>query len=530
MPLRPKLPVRLLQVASVAVPLVALVVWGQRSWQSDLEHASALAVRDTDVVREYVLRAIQTADGAIAQAELAARGLSWDEIATPAIHEELKRIDDRADIPNGIAFIDPTGRVRNSSIAFPVSSSVADRDYFMALRDGDDALFIGQQIHTRISDLDVIPVARRRSEAAFGGLIIANLDVSALTRFFEKARAHDQTVVGLVRRDGYLLARAPAIPPVKFGPDTPVMRALATGSRGTYRGVASIDQVERIYAFAQVGELPVFISYGFSVQSVAAGWRTNMYIAGAFAILCSVLLLAAASRARTVQRHRDKLVAEVEAQTAELKAALAEKNVLLREVHHRVKNNLAMTVGLVRVISRKASPDAQPYFREIAQRLTAVGKIYSQVHQSGDLSTIDVAVYLREVCAEITRAFGSDTFKLRTRLEPIIVDADTALPLGLIVSELVANAFKHAFKNRNDGEVLVRVSELGDRGILTVRDNGCGLPATVRPNASGLGLVEALAKQIGGTYRAKTRPEGGAQFRITFNTGAKRRNAEARVA
>lgn len=512
----PKSPVRLLQIASIAMPLVALVIWGQRSWQSELDHASALAVRDAEIVREYVLRAIEAANAAIAQADLATEGLSWTQIATRETNERLKKIDDQTDLSTGIGLVDANGQVRVSSQVHPVSTNVADREYFTALRERAYAPFIGQQVRTRAIGADVIPIARRRSGANFDGIIVASLAVDPLVRFFQKAAANDQTVVGLVRADGYLLARWPSIPPRKFEPDTPVMRALATGPRGTYSGVASIDRVDRTYAFAQVGDFPIYISYGFSVESVAARWREKMYIAFAFAVLCSALVLAVAAQARNVQRHRDELAAEVAVRTKELKKSLAEKNILLREVHHRVKNNLAMMIALVRLIARKASSDAQPYFKEIAQRLNAIGKIYNQVHHSGDLSGIDAAVYLRDVCTEITRAFGSDVFTLRAELEPVLVDVDTALPLGLIVSELVTNAFKHAFKDREAGDVLVRLRRSGDVGVLTIRDNGCGLPTATRPSATGLTMIAALVKQIDGTYRAKTREHGGAQFKITF--------------
>jgi two-component system, sensor histidine kinase PdtaS len=125
------------------------------------------------------------------------------------------------------------------------------------------------------------------------------------------------------------------------------------------------------------------------------------------------------------------------------------------------------------------------------------------------------------VCTDIVNAFGSEHLHLRTDIAPIDIDIDTALPLGLIVSELVTNALKHAFEGRESGTILVRVRQTDGAGQLTVRDNGRGLPAATRPSATGLGLVELLTRQIGGTLRQKTRPEGGAQFRVTFRTDRK---------
>jgi two-component sensor histidine kinase len=511
----------LLHVASLIVPLLGLVVWGHFSWRIELTRATGLAEKNAEISREYILRAVQTAESALGQADLLVRGLSWDEIATREVHEQLRQIDDTSDLPWSIALVDGNGVQRNSTSAFPVKNNFSDREYFKALRDGHTGLYVGQVLKGRISGQETIPVARRRNAETFDGVIVASIRVATLVGFFEKLKIDDQTIASVAKADGAVLARWPPIPPIVLSPDTPYMRAIAKSNRGTYAGTAGSDGVERVYAFAQVGDLPLYAVYGFSLNRIVEQWLTGVYVAGAFALLGSMLLWTAASGVRAAQRRRDELAAQVEARTAELKSALAEKNLLLREVHHRVKNNLGMMVALVRIIGRQAPADSQSYFRDIAARITAVGKIYSQIHAHGDLSDFDAAAYLREVSSEIVKAFGSERFRLRTDIAPVDIDIDTALPLGLIASELITNALKHAFEGRDSGEILVRLRQADGFGILTVRDNGRGLPEATRPSAAGLGLVEILTKQIGGTLRRKTRPEGGAQFKVTFGTGRK---------
>jgi two-component sensor histidine kinase len=210
-----------------------------------------------------------------------------------------------------------------------------------------------------------------------------------------------------------------------------------------------------------------------------------------------------------------------------LKAALVEKNVLLREVHHRVKNNLAMMTSLVRIIGRTAPVDSQPYFRDIAQRITVVGKIYNQIHSAGDLSAFDAAAYLREVCGETVRALGSPVIRLRLDVAHMDIDVDTALPVGLIATELITNALKHAFEGRDRGELLVRAWQLDGTGFLTVADDGRGLPETIRSKAAGLGLAETLARQVDGTLKADARPCGGTEFNLSFRLNRRRRSADA---
>lgn len=517
-------------MASVVLPAIGLAIWAYQSWQGELARATALAEKNVEISREYLLRAIQTAEGVISQAELVVHGLSWAQIATPEVHQRLKRVDESSDLPWGIGLVDPNGIQRNASVAFPVSNDLSDREYFKALRDGHTGLYIGPALMTRVSRRETIPVARRRSGEGFDGIIVVNIRTETLVGFFEKIKTDDQTIASVARRDGALLARWPPIPPMVLGPETPYMRAIAKGSRGTYSGVAGADGVERLYAFAQVGELPLYAVYGFSVNRIVEQWLSRLAVASAFALFAATLMWLAASRVQTVQRRRDELEREVEARTAELKAAVAEKSVLLREVHHRVKNNLSMIVALVRIIGRKAPADSQIHFRDIAARISAVGRIYSQIHAHGDLSGFDAAGYLREVCKEIVNAFGSERIALRTDIDPIDIDVDTALPLGLIVGELVTNALKHAFVGRDGGEILVRVRHADGIGVLTVRDNGNGLPASTRASAAGLGLVDVLAKQIDGTVRQKTRAGGGAQFRVTFRIGAKDRPSSQQAA
>lgn len=516
----------LVQIAGLVLPLVALVIWAQESWNGELDRASALASKNAAVVREYVLRTIQTAESALTQVDLQTQGLSSDAIGTRAVHTMLKQIDDAADVPWGIAIADENGRLRNSSLVFPLDASVADRDYFIAVRDGLAPLFIGERIRTRVSNEDAIPIARRRSGDPFTGIIAANVKVSTLVEFFEKLTADKRTTVSLLRMDGAQLARWPLMDPRRLGADSPFMRYLANGkAEDVYRAVAASDQVERIYAYARVGDLPMVVTYGLSIPGIAAHWRQNLYVATAIAALCALLLIGAGGHLRTMQRQRDGLVAEVKSRTAELESALADKEVLLREVHHRVKNNLAMTAGMVRIVARTTPPETQPAFQDIARRVTTIGQLYEHVYQADKVSALDLGAYLGEICRKHAISFGMDQVRLRTELQSVIVDIDTALPVGLIAGELVTNAYKHAFSPGRSGEILVRFEAHGGVGVLTVRDNGRGLGEDNDGRSTGLRLAEALAGQVDGRLRSKTRPQGGAQFRLTFKVRRKQRDA-----
>jgi two-component sensor histidine kinase len=190
--------------------------------------------------------------------------------------------------------------------------------------------------------------------------------------------------------------------------------------------------------------------------------------------------------------------------------------VLLREVHHRVKNNLAMIAGLVRIASRRAPTDAQTVLRDISRRIVTVGQIYTQIHEADDLRRVDLAAYVQAICNNTAGSLGRDTVTLETALGPCTVDIDTAMPVGLIVGELLTNAYKHAFPGERRGRISVTLACEETRASIAVADDGIGLSEIRRTGASGLGLATALAGQVEGRLESTSAPGAGARFRLIF--------------
>jgi two-component sensor histidine kinase len=205
------------------------------------------------------------------------------------------------------------------------------------------------------------------------------------------------------------------------------------------------------------------------------------------------------------------------AQLAARNAALArQRELLLREVHHRVKNNLQMIASMVRITSHKSRPDVRPQLEDLTRRIAAIGHLYDYVPLADDPGRLDMAKYVKQVCTSTSSAFDRAGIKLRLDIEPMASTIDTALPVGLVASELVTNAYKHAFPNGAQGELLVRLKRHEGTGVLTVRDQGIGFDGADRDGSMGLKLVRALAAQVDGRLSAKNRPDGGAQFRLKF--------------
>jgi two-component sensor histidine kinase len=218
------------------------------------------------------------------------------------------------------------------------------------------------------------------------------------------------------------------------------------------------------------------------------------------------------------RRHAEAALMQRE---AELEVALRHREVLLREVHHRVKNNLAMIAGLVRIAGRRAPADAQGVLRDISRRIVTVGQIYTQIHDADDLRRVDLAAYMRAICDNVASSLGRDNVSLETALAPCTVDIDTAVPLGLIVGELLTNAYKHAFPGERSGRIAVTLACEGTQCAIAVADDGIGLSEMRRTGASGLGLANALANQIGGHLESTGAAGAGAQLRLTFRLASR---------
>jgi two-component sensor histidine kinase len=211
----------------------------------------------------------------------------------------------------------------------------------------------------------------------------------------------------------------------------------------------------------------------------------------------------AASRALTELDAR--LLQTTQEALAEQRKAASEREVLLREIYHRVKNNLQIIQSLLRLGSRELSHEQREPFESAIQRIGAMARVHTLLYRSADLASIDLKDYLEEVVAETAEGFGARQRGIVTELEAhsMRVPLDTAVPLAFIAVEILTNAFKHAFPEGRAGLVAVQAWQEGDRGWLRICDNGVGLPEKWTGRRSlGLTLVTKLVDQIDGTIEA----------------------------
>jgi PAS domain S-box-containing protein len=205
-----------------------------------------------------------------------------------------------------------------------------------------------------------------------------------------------------------------------------------------------------------------------------------------------------------------------------IRTSLTEKEALLKEIHHRVKNNMQVVSSLLQLQSGYTEePQAKAMFEESRDRIRSMALIHEKLYQTKDLANIDFSEYIPSLVSMIfaTQNVRAAAIQSRINVGAITFGVDIAIPLGLIINELVSNSLKHAFKNRDSGTVNIELLKRDIHGYsLVVRDDGVGLPPGFKieeTSSLGLKLVRILTQQIGGELTIANRD--GSYFQINFN-------------
>ncbi|NJK73261.1 MAG: GAF domain-containing protein [Microcoleus sp. SU_5_6] len=204
-----------------------------------------------------------------------------------------------------------------------------------------------------------------------------------------------------------------------------------------------------------------------------------------------------------------------------LKTSLAEKEILLKEIHHRVKNNLCVVASLLELQSNTLTdPQLAKMFEESQNRLYSMALIHEKLYRSPNLAQIDLGEYLEDLVTNLFHSYNvsGNRVKLQVLTEPIALNIETATPCGLIANELVSNTVKHAFPNGKAGTVSVECYQTSDRKIhLFVKDNGVGFPEGLdfrQTSSMGFQVVCTLTEQLEGTIELDS--TNGTVFHLIF--------------
>ena len=226
----------------------------------------------------------------------------------------------------------------------------------------------------------------------------------------------------------------------------------------------------------------------------------------------NILMFVSSQAAMAIERKRAE---------ERLKASLAEKEVLLREVHHRVKNNMQIMSSLLNLQTNEIKdPAAVELLKECQSRIRAMALVHEKLYLSKDLANIDFSQYLQSLTLHLFQSYQihPHSIKLTMNMEKIFLDINMAIPCGLIVNELVSNALEHAFPDGRTGEIRVELFHAeGDKNCLVVSDNGVGFPESLdfrNMETLGMQIVDMLVDQLDG--RIELDRSQGTSFKIVF--------------
>jgi two-component sensor histidine kinase len=223
------------------------------------------------------------------------------------------------------------------------------------------------------------------------------------------------------------------------------------------------------------------------------------------------------------------------AREEELRAALASRDLLMAEIHHRVKNNLQIVASLLNLqAGRVRSAEARAAFGTARDRVRALATLHRHLYTHSDFETIALGTFLEELCGQLFEALGEtpgERIALKVSAPDLTLGSDEAVPLALIITEAVTNAVKYAFPEDRSGTVSVTVSREGETLTLTVRDDGIGIDASQQNEETepggGLGkmLIDGFARQLGATLTTES-SAAGTELRLTMAIRRRGRQTE----
>ncbi len=247
--------------------------------------------------------------------------------------------------------------------------------------------------------------------------------------------------------------------------------------------------------------------------------RIRGYLRGKYYVIASSAFIAAVFF-YIFMRFKGSLTKQISVEES-LKTAVKEKEMLLKELHHRVKNNLQIISSLSSLQSEyiKNNPEAVDIFREFQNRIKSMAIVHEKLYRAKNLTKISFSEYIDELTFHVFNSYRaiSSSVEMSINSDDISLDADTAIPLGLIINELVSNSIKYAFPDGRKGKIMIDLQSDNNKFTLTVSDNGVGLPEELdfkNTKSLGLQLVNTLAEQIGGIIEVDSKK--GTEFRIGF--------------
>jgi two-component sensor histidine kinase len=409
-------------------------------------------------------------------------------------------------LPEVLSFglYDASGEALSGAGSPSLPASISGLEFFGTLAAGEKDWTISKQLTDATTGVPIFVVAQKLPTDGFSGIAILVIAGDAMREFWEPLNLGPESTTSILTEEGWVVARYPAVAETLDSSEALAFAALRSNESGTYVSERSpADGVARVVGFRRLPELGIVAVASVSLDAIYGPlWNSIITVLWLIVPIALALLVGSLITAWLLRRS--------ERMQANLTAAVEHNQVLFREIHHRVKNNLQSVASLLQM-----QPIPPAIKLDMGRRLAAMSAVHEHIYRSNDFTTVQVKGYLQKLIENIR---GSSDPKVRVveQIEDLSVERDAATPLGLILNEVVSNAFKHAFPDGREGVITVQLTEhVANQGRLTIADDGVGYDLSTPVKGIGQRLIRALTEQLEGQLEVAS-TSAGSTFTLTF--------------
>ncbi|MBW0368001.1 sensor histidine kinase [Ensifer adhaerens] len=477
--------------------LVALLgLWIYESYQTSMRRAEERVVAASKIVstnaswiNALAVQTLQRIDDSLGPA----LGLASDEVKN--LNEAVSNLPGKVQA----YVVDRNGRTLFSTDPNIRPIDIRDREYFSAVAKGEPFHVSGLLV-SRLNNKQIFVFSKRlERDGVFSGAAMVSFEAELLRDVWEAVSLGENSTVSMIRKDGELVARFPASDgPMNMSSYVLFTDYLPKASSGTYVANSPADGARRVVAYRLVEGTGIVALASADYEAGLAPFRSDLFIAAAVLVLASISSLAAWGWIQYVgKRDAEK--------SARLEDALEDNRLLLREIHHRVKNNFQGVQSVIRMHQLPA--DAQ---KILFDRIGAMIAVHEQIYGRDQFSAIGANDLIPSIVDKLISAY-SDNVAARYDIEDFYLDPGQATPVALLVTEVVTNSLKYAYPDGRQGTLTISLRRHGDLGAtLVIADDGVGFnPDDVR-RGMGSRLIRGVMGQLRGSFEYKF--QGGTVF------------------
>lgn len=483
----------------VALPLLVLAMTAILIWVNEADSEKLTQARLAGAVQT-----VASEMGALVRRDLAALAKVDEDLGPSPQTFASRRAPARPETTPAVLIVSATGHLLPGNVPGLKSVDLSQNVFFQSLAKGApwaiSPFFLQEQTSAKTFALG----RRLERDGRFAGVALMFIPADVLSATWSATDLGVDSTLGVYRLDGWMVTRYP-VPdaPLDFSKSELFTKHLPTGASGLYNSNAfPAEQSNRLERYQRIDGLPLVAVVSISQEALSASFWQRVRSTALVTAPLALALFGVCLWVVAVLRHEQKVKSKLE-------ASLEQNTTLLQESHHRIKNNLQTVAAMVAL-----QQIPQQVKEDLTRRVAAMAALHQRMYERNSFETLDVADYLHSLAASL-RAGNHDRIALVISVEPLTLPADRALSLGLIINEIVSNAYKHAFPGGRCGTIEISLVKDGDTACLHVSDDGVGYPVDSKCGM-GTRLIKALSTQLGGVGQRREGRE--TVFELKFAT------------